>query len=462
MGGLLLVLYTTLFPFDFLFKEMANPSIDWRFPKPGLNDWFRNILLFIPASAGLTCLVLPREKRGERHASFGGGMVTLLAVLAAGFGLSFIIELLQLFLAVRASSLSDLVANVVGTFLGFLCFWVSGNKILSYASTLVEKSKAHLKRLAVPAFVGYALLAFLISLLLQNGTHLSNWDQTYPLVLGNEQTGDRPWQGYISELYIADRAISSEEIALAFANQGPDAEVENSLLASYQFAGEAGLSREAIYYDQTGHLPALHWQGTPDGARGRASASGRPPPQSWGGLRGGGGVFLAPDHWLKTATSVDFVTQMLSRSSQFTLSATVAAANTEQSGPARIVSISNDPFHRNFTLGQAGTDLSHRRRTPVTGQNATEPEMSVPDVFVDTTPHHLIVTYDGVTIGIYIDDLQRSYTFNFSPEVTLFRYLLPVDSWRIRLNAANIWIYKLLYYGLIFIPLGFLLGTRDK
>lgn len=44
------------------------------------------------------------------------------------------------------------------------------------------------------------------------GGRFSNWDDTYPLVLGNEATGGRPWLGKIFYLAIYNRPLEEEEV----------------------------------------------------------------------------------------------------------------------------------------------------------------------------------------------------------------------------------------------------------
>jgi len=44
------------------------------------------------------------------------------------------------------------------------------------------------------------------------GGRFTNWDPSYPLVLGNEATGNRPWNGKIFYVAIYDRALSEREI----------------------------------------------------------------------------------------------------------------------------------------------------------------------------------------------------------------------------------------------------------
>jgi len=75
----------------------------------------------------------------------------------------------------------------------------------------------------------------------------SNWDLTFPLLLGNERTGDLG-KGYISQVYIADRGISKEEVAQVFTDKGSLTIISS---AAYQLTGQVS------YPDQTKHLPDL-------------------------------------------------------------------------------------------------------------------------------------------------------------------------------------------------------------
>lgn len=47
---------------------------------------------------------------------------------------------------------------------------------------------------------------------LELGGSLSNWDESFPLLLGNEAIGDRPWRGVFHRVAIYDRALSEEEV----------------------------------------------------------------------------------------------------------------------------------------------------------------------------------------------------------------------------------------------------------
>src|SRR5208337_1415590 len=46
----------------------------------------------------------------------------------------------------------------------------------------------------------------------QKGGAISNWDSTFALVLGNETSGDRSWQGLIKFVAIHSRAMSAAQV----------------------------------------------------------------------------------------------------------------------------------------------------------------------------------------------------------------------------------------------------------
>ena len=429
--GLLLVLYTTLFPFEFFRIEGEGPKefanyFDLRLVKPdALTDYPRNVLLFLPIGFGIAALL---KKRGRSTRTM------LVSALVVGFCLTLLVETLQLFLPDRQTSLADVLSNIAGAFLGFLLFYLWGTQILKFATGSLGKTTHYLDaRILTAIFIGYAVIVILLSLSFLRGTGLSNWDDSFPLILGNEHTGDRPWQGQIAELLIADKALTEEAVARILSTEGQES-IEGPWLAYYTLTGEAD------YPDKTGNLPDLSWR------------SAIPESQQAADFEFNG------SHWLETKTPVALLTQKLRQTSQFTLVTSIATADLDQSGPARIVSISGDPFRRNFTLGQEGSDLALRLRTPVTGINGTNPELAVPEFFTDSGWHRLVVTYNGLVLRLYVDTVQHLYTFELSPEVTTLRPTLPVERWIFRPQVGPINAYTIAYHGLIFIPLTFLLA----
>ncbi|PSB60023.1 hypothetical protein C7B79_27275 [Chroococcidiopsis cubana CCALA 043] len=407
IASILLVVIATLFPFNFSRDE--GGSLRYFFSNfkhsSHLGDKIKNIFLFIPFGFSLTCFLQVRKF---------SLLLKLVSVIFLSFILSFVVETLQIFLPSRETSPADLFTNSLGGFIGFLCFYIWKFKFVSYILTLIEKNK---NRFSFPivaiAFLGYLATSILFTVPLQSANNLSTWDLNYPLILGNERTGERPWEGFISEVAFADKAFSSAEIERVFASQNWWNNVDTPLIGNYQ------LDRQN-YSDRAGNLPDLSWRGQlPEITDDR-------------------GVFLSDRHWLQTDTPVNRLNQRLQETSKFTIITTIATAKFQQKGPARIISISDSNGRRNFTLGQQGNNLNLRLRTPINGVNAQYLDTNVHNVFTDKQFHKLVITYANSGLHVYVDNLQNRYNINLLE-------VLPKED-------------RILYYGLIFIPLGALLA----
>lgn len=427
-SSVLLVLATTLFPFNFFFQEVFEQlSISYLIENgtqaSSLGDAVANVLLFIPLGFTLNFLL------GNRVSIFRA----IITVVIASFSLSLAVEILQLFIPLRNTTPLDILTNSTGGLVGCLSFQLGKTQVFRYSSALCRSinSCLSLKNLT-PVFISYLTITFLLSISLQRAValwNLSNWNSTYPLVLGNEQTGERPWQGKIYEICIANKSASEEEVAQLLATNCSGATIADYFVASYILMGKGS------YLDQTGNLTDLVWQG------------GVPNQQQEIGVPLGSG------HWLHTKNVAAPLTEALRKTSQFTISTTVSTEATEQTGPARIISLSQDSLHRNFTLGQSGRHLSIRLRTPIIGENGDRPELVVTNVFADTNSHRLVLTYDGSLFKSYIDSLEHSQAIELTPEAALFWSLSPSFSSKIHINIINTYFYKLLYYAIIFLPL---------
>ncbi|MCZ6681217.1 MAG: LamG domain-containing protein, partial [Candidatus Poribacteria bacterium] len=122
---------------------------------------------------------------------------------------------------------------------------------------------------------------------------------------------------------------------------------------------------------------------------------------------------------------------------EITIEAWIKPQNTTQSGPARIVSLSADPYNRNFTLGQGGvgvggTSYNTRLRTTTTGNNGAL--LSLTAGIINTALSHVVYTRDttglakfylnGVEVGSRADiggDLSNwdtSFRFGLANELT--------------------------------------------
>ena len=399
----LIVLIATLSPFNFSFvNNLSIQEIVVSFDNVSFfQDIVNNILLFIPL--GFSSTVYLQKIKIKPIGRF-------FTLIISSAGLSLTVEILQMFLPSRSPTYADIANNTIGGIIGIACFYMWHSQSFIYVLSSLEKSMSrnYVTKMTLLIF-GYILLLFVILMPWQNMTSLSNWNLTYPLLLGNEQTGDRPWRGYISEVKIADKAVSENEIPRLFGNKSYLSITGDSLIASYQLADKKS------YQDRNGQLPEFLPQGQPSN------------------IGNGEGVALSSSYWLKTETPTALLSKRIRETSQFTIITTVATGDITQTGPARIISLSSDNLHRNFTLGQQESNLNLRIRTPITGENATDIKLSVPNVFANTRSHHIVITYSQANLKVYVDNLQNYYSFNLLE-------LIPKEQ-------------KIVYCALIFIPL---------
>ena len=90
----------------------------------------------------------------------------------------------------------------------------------------------------------------------------------------------------------------------------------------------------------------------------------------------------------------------LTDTDEMTLEVIFTPANLSQSGPARIVSYSNDTSNRNFTFGQTQLKYIQRVRTSTTSSNGT-PDIEALPVLTTSSQHHVVVTFDGEYVKMY-------------------------------------------------------------
>ncbi len=425
----IIIAFVTLFPFNFAWDiGVSVGTIFQQFHHPtNPADFIGNILLFLPFGFGLTGWV--------RNPSFGV-FTSAIAIVLISLGLSLSVESLQVFLPSRSPTLSDLLANSLGGLAGWSIFQLWRATILGYTATILEKIYQSLSaRSLASLFVGYLAIMMLLSIPTPQGSDLSNWDTSFPLVVGNEATGDRDWKGYISQFWMSDRALSLTEVEQAFFNPQFPETLGNSRLADYQF------SEPGNYRDRAGNLPDLIWKG-------QSVKYYKPEVASFNSRQ-----------WLKTPEPATGLSQRIRQSSQFSLGVTLATAQLIQTGPARIISVSQNPFQRNFTLGQELNHLSIRLRTPRTGENGRKPAIAIPKVFRDMQFHQIIITYDGSQFASYIDRVENRQAIDLDLQIPLFgKFSFLWNEHKLYLHPGLLVVYKLMYYAIIFIPIGIILS----
>jgi glycopeptide antibiotics resistance protein len=428
-----IVFIATLFPFRFSFYQGISLDyiLDSFYTPSSPGDLIANILLFAPLGFGLAAW-WPKQNLRKMAVWLG------LSAILIGFILSLTVEILQVYIITRSPTITDLITNSVGTGLGFLSFHLWRLSILHQFSKLQFLWQDLLASKTLSAsLIGYVLAMSLLSIALQKSTNLSNWDESLPLLLGNELTGDRAWEGQIADVCLANRAASTEDIAKLFNSGSACTGINDSLVAAYDFTGTNN------YRDRTGNLPELTWIGKPEKISDRSLSN---------------GVFVGKKAWLQSQETQINLVKKLSSTSQFTLSAKVTPSRIDQVGPARIISISRDSFHRNLTIGQLGQTLVLRLRTPLMGSNGKRPEINISKVFKDTKTHQIAIVYDRDLLKIYIDNIPSVRQLNLTPDINLFLYLLHIFDGQIDLRTFNPSLYQWYYRLLVFLPLGAIVG----
>ena len=173
-------------------------------------------------------------------------------------------------------------------------------------------------------------------------SELSGWNVEYPLLFGNEVGSDRPWDGEILDLQL----------------------------------------RPAAWTPDQGGMPLLGSEAT---------------------IRAGRMVLRNGEAMLVPRASARRFGLAAIRSNSFTVVARVSVANVDQDGPARIVSFSADPFHRNFDLGQERRQLVFRVRTPVTGVNGERFRTESAPTLKLGKETLVVASYDGAVARIHVD-----------------------------------------------------------
>ena len=111
------------------------------------------------------------------------------------------------------------------------------------------------------------------------------------------------------------------------------------------------------------------------------------------------------------------VIEAMQLTDEITIEGWFKPANTSQDGPARIVTLSRNPSHRNFTLGQEDDFYDTRLRTTSTSRNGT-PSLSTPPGSLTTDLTHVVYTRDhyGATKtyidGVLVAEGSAVSTFN--------------------------------------------------
>ena len=447
IASLVVIITATVSPFNFVaVNDMSADSIIDRFHgSTNIKDYVRNILLFL--TFGFAWGGVLNSKKYQRW------QVLILSFLLSAI-CSIAIELIQISLPSRTSSFSDIICNALGGFLGanIYCYRKDFCKLIN-GIIHRDYGQINLKFLSTIIFSYFVTILCGWTLLI-NSINLNNWNNDAYLAIASEVTGQVFWRGYITSLYICDRAIDSSETPQAieqthsFFSESPNL-ITSLILADYQ----------SSYSDNNQQIPDLHWQKELP-----SNKINSPPPKPINHadinyqIHHNKAVLFNNQNSLISNSPVTIINQKIKAAQEFTLSIILATNKLEQVGPSRIISLGENIYSRNIMLGQEGSNLVFRLRTPTTGANATQPGFYIPNFFQDKDLHQIIITYARKQLTFYIDSPSNQYTFYFQPSTHL-KIFTPwiFEQWNVNLENYNLAKAMIIFYSLIFFPLGILI-----
>lgn len=442
--SIVVILVATLSPFNFVIPETISLSgvIEEFHHGTNIKDYVRNIFLFIPLGISLGGVL------GTYKHQF---WLVVLAGFIYGIAFSSIIELSQIALVIRVSSISDIVCNGLGCFLGTAIYTTRQEFICLFRAIVTTKSTKNSQvnsPFLLAILIGYCLTLLLGSKLLKNNLNFSNWNDNYYLAIGSEVIGSAFWNGYLTNLEIYDQAFSSKEVANTWhhsqSNSQPDCDNSPGLIAAYSFNYQ-----QENYLDNCGQSLNLTWQNNSFPA-----IDLREP------INSQQSVLFKYHHSLISQAATKNINQRIKQSGEFSLSFSAATNRLKQVGPSRIISLAGGLGSRNLLIGQTGQDLVLFLRTPISGSHASQPSFLIPNLFSDYKLHHLLITYSKDEITFYVDHAKRKYNFKFQLANSA-RLYLPWTSkypgWRVDVTKSNSFESNLIFYSFALVPVAIII-----
>ncbi len=411
LGGLLFIIMGTLAPYNFTalsigkkdaLKTFFQHSSDWF-------DFYGNIVLFFPYGYGLGKLLKSRKLPLWSQM----GLLVLFS-----FSATLMVEVLQLFLPSRSSSVTDLFTNTLGGMLSGVYVLLGWQRQARKVMVAIGRGWSH-TGVVTGLIVVWMLLMNAVPLKLQSMTDLSTWDASFPLVMGNDGLGRQPWNGNVSEMFLMPQALDASQIPSSF--QSPQFPKLTAPVLLGKSWTQADFSPDAVNA-------------------------------------------IRQSNQFTLATTIE-------------LRDLKQAGPDDQDGRVTILTIALDQYQRNISLFQQFDRLVVTVRSPITGYSG-DLFLLMNRQNLEPQTYRLLITYAEGRLRLYInpsanpsgdssadlDTLIDRITLNeliLKPEFTFFQYILPNRGQNLDLNAVNhrtlpSTLYPLTFYAIWSIPLGIL------
>lgn len=419
------ILFLTLFPFrlDLHSDRSLGLSpflLEGSVKISGPLDVFLNVLLFVPLGFGVAGKLRERGISSLRAAILVTGVAALL---------SYSIEFAQIYIPGRDSGWEDVFTNSLGALVGFGAFNFCGPLTLRFLSRVEACFENWLSLRHVAWILSlYFAFWFALSVPFQYRTRLGSWALNARLFFGNDASARYPWKGQVFLAQFWDRAIPPQLARKLTAHDSATLTADHNDAASYYFSGAAP------FRDSRQLLPLLQWTKQP------SALSADPPALVLNGF----------ESLVSQGTAAELVTR-IERNNQFSIHVTCAPAQTDQNGA--ILSISPQSGLANLNLRQQGSDLVFWFRNGLSDRYRLL--WHVFDVFQKNKSRDILYSYDGSVLSLYIDGHPQPHVYQLSPGATLAHLIG-------RSKTAELAGYKEIYYAILFLPAGFLIGLLGR
>ena len=421
----------TMSPFEFIIPQQisAQDIINKFHVLTNLKDYIRNIILFLPLGIAWAGIFTYKK--------YNHWQIVVTSLLLSAI-LSITIELFQVLLPSRTSSYSDIICNSLGGFLGstLYCWGQEFNRLI-HLITYRQYQHINLKFL-FSIIVSYSLAIIFSFILLLHNVNLNNWNDDAYLAIAGEVNAQTSWRGYVSSVYICDRAINQSELANAFQDTHSFFKQTTDLITGLIFS-----DYQRSYTDLKQQIPNLYWHKKTIPIDNNSLPA----------ITNQKKVLFRNKNSLISGSPATIINQKIKSSQEFSLNIILATDKLDQAGPARIVSLADNRFSHNLMLGQESSDLVFRLRTRTTGLNASQPSFYFPNFFQDYKLHQILITFGQNKITFYLDNPLNEYDFVFKPSTHLNSFIPWISKeWKVNLKNYNMIQAQIIFYSLILFP----------